>query len=88
MAPRRDDVALHVAVDFTRRLLIRNSIQNMNWGIEESHGSMPLCPGQGFIIIISCETNDFVVSTYFRYKDGSKIDEKEYGRSQNYTSNY
>lgn len=69
MAPRRDDVALHVAVDFTRRLLIRNSIQNMNWGTEESHGSMLVYPGQGFTIVISCETNDFVVSAYFQYKD-------------------
>lgn len=62
MAPRRDDVALHIAADFSRRLFIRNSIQNMNWGTEESHGGMPLYPGQGFTINITCEPADFVVS--------------------------
>lgn len=58
----RDDVALHLTVDFFRKLFIRNSIQNMSWGVEENFGGMSLSAGQQFRISIVCEPSQFVVS--------------------------
>lgn len=61
VSPRRDDVALHVSLDFGRRVVVRNSIQNMSWGIEETYGDMPVFPGQPFDIIITSDASQFTV---------------------------
>lgn len=55
IAPR-DSVALHIALDFTRNLIIRNSIQGQNWGLEEIHGPpVALIRGQPFKMDILCD---------------------------------
>jgi hypothetical protein len=64
VSPRWDDVALHVSLDFVRRAVLRNSIQNMSWGPEESYGDMPLYPGQGFSLIITADPSQFTVNTF------------------------
>jgi hypothetical protein len=60
MSPR-DDIALHVSFRFNQNYVARNSLQNMTWGVEESHGHMPLAQGQGFEIIILCDPTHYKV---------------------------
>lgn len=55
----RDDVAFHINVDFLQNKLVRNSILQMNWGREESHGYLPLARGQPFSMAILCDAADF-----------------------------
>ncbi|XP_050533678.1 galectin-4-like [Daktulosphaira vitifoliae] len=62
IAPR-DPVALHVALDFTRNAIIRNSIQSSNWGNEESFGSpISLIRGQYFTLDILCDAYDYKIA--------------------------
>lgn len=62
VAPR-DSVALFVALDFNRNLIVRNSIQAQNWGVEETHGPpVALIRGQPFKLDILCDTYDYKVS--------------------------
>lgn len=62
VAPR-DAVALFVALDFNRNLIVRNSIQAQNWGIEETHGPpVALIRGQPFKLDILCDAYDYKVS--------------------------
>ncbi|RZF43095.1 hypothetical protein LSTR_LSTR001273 [Laodelphax striatellus] len=51
----RDDVALHIGVDFLRNCIVRNNIQKMNWGPEETDGGFPFVRGSLFDIAICCE---------------------------------
>lgn len=61
VAPR-DSVALHVALDFTRNLIVRNSIQGQNWGVEETHGPpITLIRGQPFKLDIVCDAYEYKV---------------------------
>lgn len=63
VAPR-DSVALHVALDFSRNLIVRNSIQGQTWGIEETHGPpIALIRGQPFKLHILCDVYEFRVSS-------------------------
>lgn len=62
VAPR-DSVALHVALDFSRNLIVRNTIQGQNWGIEETHGPpVSLVRGQPFKLDILCDAYEYKVS--------------------------
>jgi len=62
VAPR-DAVALFVALDFNRNLIVRNSIQAQNWGVEETHGPpVALIRGQPFKLDILCDAYDYKVS--------------------------
>lgn len=62
IAPR-DAVALHIALDFTRNLIVRNSIQGQNWGVEETHGPpVALIRGQPFKLDIMCDMYEYKVS--------------------------
>ncbi|XP_050442338.1 galectin-4 isoform X2 [Adelges cooleyi] len=62
VAPR-DAVALHVALDFSRNLIVRNSIQGQNWGVEESHGPpVSLIKGQPFKLDIFCDVSDYKIA--------------------------
>lgn len=62
VAPR-DSVALFVALDFNRNLIVRNSIQAQNWGVEETHGPpVALIRGQPFKLDILCDAYDYKVS--------------------------
>lgn len=69
----RDDVALHLTADFTRRLFLRNSIHSMSWGMEENQGGMPLHPGQQFHITIVIEASQFTVRLRTSLFETSKI---------------
>ncbi|XP_014226027.1 uncharacterized protein LOC106651855 [Trichogramma pretiosum] len=51
----RDDIALHVSPRFPQGIITRNSIESMQWGVEENNGPMWIHPGQPFEIIILCE---------------------------------
>jgi len=63
VAPR-DSVALHVALDFNRNLIIRNSIQGQHWGVEETHGPpVALIRGQPFKLDILCDAYEYKVNT-------------------------
>lgn len=62
VAPR-DAVALHVALDFARNVIVRNSIQAQNWGVEESHGPpIALIRGQPFKLDILCDAYEYKVN--------------------------
>lgn len=58
----RSDIALHLSADFNRNVIIRNTIQNWSWGVEESLGGMPLARGRPFQINVTCEASRFMVS--------------------------
>lgn len=64
VAPR-DSVALHVALDFNRNAIVRNSIQGQSWGVEESHGPpVALVRGQQFKLDILCDAYEYRVSIW------------------------
>ena len=62
----RDDIAIHFSPQFDTRKVIRNTLQNLMWGPEESMGYFPFTPGQSFEVILLCEANHFKVSYYFK----------------------
>lgn len=73
---RRSDVALHLSPVFSPPpRLVRNTIQNQQWGPEESHGShFPFSPEQSFEIMILVESDHFKIAVNgqhfceFRYR--------------------
>ncbi|KAK7874239.1 hypothetical protein R5R35_006278 [Gryllus longicercus] len=58
----RDDIALHISCRFPENTIVRNSLQNMNWGPEETFGHMPLARGQGFEIIVLCDPDHYKIA--------------------------
>ncbi|XP_034255938.1 galectin-7-like [Thrips palmi] len=58
----RDNIALHFSPQFVTHTVIRNSLQNLMWGPEESLGYFPFSPGQAFEIILLCEATHFKIA--------------------------
>jgi len=59
----RDDLALHLSPVFTHpQRVVRNSLQQLQWGPEESSGGNPFTPGQQFEIIILVEYNAYKIA--------------------------
>ncbi|XP_035225612.1 galectin-5-like, partial [Stegodyphus dumicola] len=60
----RSDIALHLSPVFSPPpRIVRNSLENQNWGPEESHGSsFPFSRGQGFEILILVEVDHFKIA--------------------------
>lgn len=60
----RDDIALHLSPVFSPPpRVVRNSIQQQQWGPEESHGDpFPLVAGQGFEIIVLVEHDHYKIA--------------------------
>ncbi|XP_075222168.1 uncharacterized protein LOC142324916 isoform X2 [Lycorma delicatula] len=59
----RDDVLLHIGVDFIRGCVIRNSIHGMSWGPEETQQTyFPFIKGTPFDIVIRCEQTCFNIA--------------------------
>jgi len=59
----RDDLALHLSPVFTHpQRVVRNSLQNLTWGPEESAGGNPFSPGQPFEVIILVEYNSYKIA--------------------------
>ncbi|XP_058803659.1 uncharacterized protein LOC131671326 [Phymastichus coffea] len=63
----RDDVALHISPRFKEGIIIRNHIQSMTWGPEESDGSMCLQCGTPFEIVIFCEYQCYKIAVNGRH---------------------
>ncbi|VVC40440.1 Hypothetical protein CINCED_3A002903 [Cinara cedri] len=58
----RDDVALYIALDFNRNLIIRNSMMAQIWGLEETQGPpVSLVRGQPFNLDIICDVNNYKI---------------------------
>lgn len=64
---QRSDIALHLSPVFSSPpRLVRNSLENQQWGPEESHGPyFPLVTGQSFDILILVESEEFKVKIKF-----------------------
>lgn len=59
----RDDLALHLSPIFMHpQRVVRNSLQNLTWGVEESHGGFPFSQGGSFEIIILVEYNCYKIA--------------------------
>lgn len=58
----RDNIAIHFSPQFDTRKVVRNSLQNLMWGPEESLGYFPFTPGQPFEVILLCETSHFKIA--------------------------
>lgn len=60
----RDDVALHLSPVFSPPpRVVRNSIQQHQWGPEESHGPpFPFVAGQGFEMLVLAEQNRYKIA--------------------------
>ncbi|KAJ1524947.1 hypothetical protein ONE63_009805 [Megalurothrips usitatus] len=58
----RDDIALHFSPQFDCQKVIRNTLQNLMWGPEESLGYFPFSPGQPFEVILLCEGTHFKIA--------------------------
>lgn len=59
----RDDLALHLSPVFTHpQRVVRNSLQSLQWGPEESTGGNPFTPGQQFEVIILVEYNCYKIA--------------------------
>ncbi|CAN8031822.1 unnamed protein product [Ixodes persulcatus] len=60
----RDDIALHLSPVFSPPpRVVRNSIQQQQWGPEESHGDpFPLVAGQGFEILVLVEHDHYKIA--------------------------
>ena len=56
------DSALHLKPCFSENHVVRNSFLQHEWGIEETHGQMPLHRGAGFECIILATPTEFRVS--------------------------
>ncbi|VDP47055.1 unnamed protein product [Soboliphyme baturini] len=72
----RDDIALHLSPRFDGNLsrVVRNSLQQQNWGSEESIGHFPFALGKPFEILILVQLDHFKIAingehyTEFRYR--------------------
>ena len=58
----RDNIAIHFSPQFDSRKVVRNSLQNLMWGPEESIGYFPFSPGQPFEVILLCEASHFKIA--------------------------
>lgn len=56
------DIVFHLCPRFRENCVVRNNVQNMNWGPEERSGSMPIYPGQSFEVIIMCDQYNYKVN--------------------------
>ena len=58
----RDDVILHLSVRGDERTIVRNTLINQIWGIEERYGGFPIHGTQSFDISVTSEPNHFRVT--------------------------
>ncbi|GIY17106.1 hypothetical protein CDAR_599711 [Caerostris darwini] len=61
---QRSDISLHLSPVFSSPpRIVRNCLENQQWGPEESHGpQFPLIIGQGFEILILAESDHFKIA--------------------------
>ncbi|XP_072762372.1 uncharacterized protein [Anoplolepis gracilipes] len=58
----RDDIAIHVSPRFPEGFVTRNSIESMNWGMEENFGPLWIHPGQKFEMMILCDYHCYKIA--------------------------
>ncbi|XP_011265348.1 spidroin-2 isoform X2 [Camponotus floridanus] len=63
----RDDIAIHVSPRFPEGFVTRNSIESMNWGMEENSGPLWIQPGQKFEMMILCDYHCYKIAINGRH---------------------
>lgn len=61
------DRPLHISVRFHGRFVVRNALQQINWGPEERHGIFPFHTGKDFTMLILVDPAAYRVRINFNF---------------------